>query len=220
MLRAIEDSISHSGGLRHFEKRKVRTVVRECGRKRRSRKLLSDLEEVMDAAGLHVWPELDDSGLNPDSWLRFSKQPAAERALGRSFKNERSMHEFIRDYHQLVFADTELANLEYEGSEIPIHLDLDEVRLDMLFRDSGGTAVVVEFKHEAPTPAVAAQLRRYMSALMSHEEAVRGVLLTNRPTSLAEERSIKKELELGGERFRIDWYWYSLSLPIRKATDL
>lgn len=85
---------SEAAGMRPpVERRKLSTVLRECGRSRMSDQFALALSDSLHRAGVFASPPLDDVTLARTSWLCFSTAPFLPEAL--LFPTERDLREFV-----------------------------------------------------------------------------------------------------------------------------
>jgi len=137
--------------------------------------------------------------------------------LAERFTSERRLHEFVMDYYPELFAGTALADLRFLDSEARLDQGFTTLEADMLFEDGRGTKVVVEFKAGPPRVQAVSQLHNYVALVADTKTAVRGVLITARPTTGEAARPVWKAIDRHAEEFEIDWYWYSLPIPLEEA---
>lgn len=212
----IETTEKESGRLRYRESRMVSTVIRDCGWRRRSAQRLRALGELLAMAGIYAWPQpIHELGWK--DWISFSLRPFPNFIEATKFASESRLADFVETYHPELFAGTSLEDLEFVERELSIdHCAGKTMSADMLFMDADETPVIVEFKVGAAVPKDVSQLSEYLDLVLERLGHVRGVLITAEPSSRTEEDPVRRELDLH-DHHDIDWYWYSVPMPLTRA---
>lgn len=170
-------------------RRKLSTVVRECGRSKATREFRQAMATAFGQAGIYTFPGLAEPSLMRQDWVRFSRVPfLAAEAL---FPSEEDLEKFIA---QLLGAVDPFRDLRLIKRQQRIR----NCRLDILAEERSafgrGTLVVIELKKASGETAVR-QVVRYMKAVRrspQHEgRDVRGLVVTGRPDRLAAEEAAR-----------------------------
>ena len=215
--RELDERRVKSGGLRYTKWQLLGTIVDDCGWHRRTEKRMTELMASLNEAGVFVYPRLDQPGLKLSDRIKFSDREWVAIEPD-AFDNEKRLHRFVKDYFPELFSGTELEDLKFHGSQVPVDQGLKLRYLDLVFKDEEDRFVVVELKDAPAEPKDVGQLRNYMDLVGQTDSRVRGVLISARPASKEAEESIWNEIHDSrsyGDRIR--WYWYSVPSPLTEA---
>lgn len=188
-----------------IEKRKLRTVTRECGLKKASRAFLKRLQERANNAGLYSEPPLDDAGLRPDDWIFFSSGPIPPDAM--MFSREEDLRQLV----EACLGNGVFRNLELykEAGSITGHEYRlpNGARIDLLCQErtksGSGALVAMELKRDRERGTVD-QMVDYLDALKKYfpQRKVRGIIISGREDRVGS--ALLKQVD----GYEIDWYCY------------
>lgn len=188
-----------------IKRRKLRTITYECGYKKASLPFLERLRRGLREAGLFTKPSLVDRGLNPNDWVRFSRDPFPGDLL--VFRKERHLQELVlASLGQGVFRN--LKPFRTPGNPSGFEYRLPNGRkIDLLCQErtkhSAGTLVAIELKNHNP-PNTVRQLVGYINALRKKfpKRDVRGIIISS-------SEDPETTVSLGGrDGYDIEWYRY------------
>jgi len=197
-----------------IERRKLRTVLEECGQ-RSSLRFLERLHDRFSQEGIYTEPPLVDSGLRLDDWLLFSSGPFPPDAL--VFATEKDLQRFVEAcLGSGVFRNLELYRVrgDHSGREYPLS---NGQRIDLLCQErtkSGfGALVVIELKREHERGTID-QVIGYLDALKNRfpTRAVRSMIVSGREDQVA--AALLKEVT----GYDIQWYCYQVNFERLRVT--
>src|SRR3546814_917319 len=161
---------------------KRRTIAEWAGRKKVSSADLDEIQEVLEAAGIGLYPtplRLRE----PDDTVRIYCGDSPE--VGLEFGSEAELRDFLLTHHKRLHP---LARLDSLKPEVRVPFDDSYVVVDLVGTESRGV-VVIELKLGDGYYKIGSQIRRYIEA-MELEEAkrarprrVRGVVRSEEHTS-------------------------------------
>lgn len=173
-----------------FERRKLRTMLADCG-KRGSAGVLAEIEARFTEAGIYTEPRLADSGLRLDDWVWFSTGPFPPDSA--FFPREADLQRFVQAcIGSGAFRNLELCKVKGHASGREFRLP-DGRRIDLLCQErtkSGtGGLVVIELKREHERGTVE-QVMSYIDALkqLYPSRAVRAIIVSGREDQVASVR--------------------------------
>jgi hypothetical protein len=223
VARVVEDLEKKSEERRPvIVRRKVSTIISQCGYSRRSERLLAELDRAIEEAHIFVDPVVTDTGLGLDTWIRFTNEPPPSQT--QTFQKESAL-----GYHLSKYPDR-LAQALGRGSLTLKHggkkpekkfvLDGEYVKPDLVFRSADGSHVVCELKVGDPTDRSVSQLLKYVEAAdATYQSSVVGVLVTGQPRLQGTTNRVKRHLEelsRGGRDLR--WFWYDVRTELVSPT--
>jgi hypothetical protein len=170
-----------------LERRKLRTILSECG-KRASARALTEIEMRLTAEGINTEPKLGDPGLRRDDWVFLSTGPIPpDSAL---FPREKDLQRFV----QACLGSSTFRNLElFKGKEGREYRLPDGRRIDLLCqertRTGTGALVVIELKREHERGTVE-QVMGYIDALSERfpKRTVKAIIVSGREDLVASMR--------------------------------
>ena len=209
-----------------IKRRKLRTVTHECGFKKASLPFLARLRQQVAQAGLFTDPSLVDPALNPEDWVRFSREPFPSKPL--VFRKEEHLQQLVlASLGQGVFRN--LKPFRSPGNQSGMEYGLPNGRrIDLLCREKtkhrAGTLVAIELKRHNP-PDTVDQLVGYLDALKKRfpEREVRGIIISSSEdpaTTVSGEGRVNTissgtgtELSLSSSGFHDEWVARSPARP-------
>ncbi|HQZ72845.1 MAG TPA: endonuclease NucS [Anaerolineae bacterium] len=171
-----------------IERRKLRTIITDCGQKRGSQQFLARLASRLAEAGIYSEPAIADSGLRADDWVLFSSGPFPPDSA--FFPRETDLQRFV----EACLGSGVFRNLEpYRGDGRKSgreYLLPDGRRIDLLCQErtrSGvGALVVIELKREHERGTIE-QVMSYIDTLkkLHPSRTVRGIIVSGRESQVA-----------------------------------
>jgi hypothetical protein len=189
-------------------RRKLRTVVDECGLKRATSSFLQQLQGRLATAGIYSEPPIADGRVLLNDWIRFSTGPFPPDSF--AFSKEKHLQRFVesclgagvfrnlepyKDHGRTLCREYRLPNGE---------------RIDLLCqertRTGPGALVAIELKIDRQR-GTAVQLMGYLDALSEifPTRKVRGIIISGR------EDKVAASLLRGVSKYDIRWYCYHVS---------
>jgi hypothetical protein len=190
---------------------KFRTLVTLAGQKKKSVLLVDKLERAMAEAGVFHFPaSLKDCQLS-DTVL-VSVKPF--RDPGLPVDDEGELVKLIVRHYRLLAPFSRCTSVQPQR---PCGAGL---KIDLCFRERGGGYVVCELEKGSGRFETASQIKTYIEALHAEliakggKASVRGVVITGEENP-AQEAEIAEWCQ--ETRFKVDWYYYRLSLELEPA---
>ena len=176
---------------------------------------LQRLRQQVAQAGLFTEPSLLDPGLNPEDWVRFSREPFPAEPL--VFAKEVHLQSLVlSSLGQGVFRN--LKPFKSPGNPSGVEYQLpDDRRIDLLCQEKtkhrAGTLVAIELKRHNP-PDTVDQLVSYLDALKKRfpKRAVRGMIISS-----SEDPATTVSLE-GAGGHDIEWYRYRVEFEQQRVS--
>jgi endonuclease len=111
-----------------------------------------------------------DTTFSTENWADEMEAAEITESIGQSFALERDMQAALRA--NLGQLEPGLTSLD-GGNELRVEAGF----IDILAKDSNGTATVIELKADVARPAVIAQVLAYMGCIAEKHEKVRGIVV-------------------------------------------
>lgn len=211
---AIDETVHSSRGLRHNEWRLMSTVVAECGWHRRSEARMRHLDGLLRSRGIYSAPPVTDQRVRSDDKVIFTNRPV-DFLRAKEFADEARLSEFVREYHRELFSGTSLEGLSFVDREYPIDVGSKTHSVDMLFTDSVGSDVAIEFKVAGAKVEDVDQLCRYLDRFIQENLPVRGILITAESRLSVDDQLVRQAIRQS--EHEIEWYTYTLPMPLAKV---
>lgn len=174
---------SEAAGMRPpVERRRLSTVLRECGRSRMSNQFTLALSDSLHRAGVFASPPLDDATLARTSWLCFSTAPFRPEAL--LFPTERDLREFVaaaigRGVFRHLRPHREGGQIKCREYHLPSGKKIDLV-CDEIVKGHPGAIVAIELKATRDLGLVP-QIYQYVEELRRRfrDRPVKGIVIAS-----------------------------------------
>lgn len=196
------------GAVPPIEKRKLKTIASECGKKRASSQFLTSLQDRLNRSGIYTEPPLIDSGLRSDDWVLLSTGPFP--AAAAFFSKESDLQRFVEAcLGTAIFRSLEPFKPDGRKSCCEFRLPNGE-RIDLLCQErakSGhGALVAIELKRERRREMIP-QMIEYLDALKKKYplRTVKGIIITGR------EDQVAATLLKGIKDYDIQWFCYDVT---------
>jgi hypothetical protein len=206
-VKSVEGSLRAQSTTR----RKLSTILRECGYKRRTRGLAQSLQEELERCGVFPRPHLTAPVLRGDTFITFSRDGY------REYENDQGLIDSEKRLEQVLLKALrhipELRDLRLKETQYVV--PGTRRRVDVAFKDTRtGELVLCELKKDDGGYGPTAQLRTYLKL---HEKncpdvRVRGLLITG------EETPVLHQLVDAARNadHQIDWFCYELQLKLHR----
>ncbi|OBG23483.1 hypothetical protein A5765_18775 [Mycolicibacterium celeriflavum] len=190
--------------------------MQQAGYERKSDKLLEELDERLDAAGIGTHPNLRDPSIGPDTRISFFdlKRPVPKFQQPRQrFAEEKELSRFLA-LNWAVLPYIKKAGLRFRGREVRLE---GSAIIDLLAVDKKSDELVgFELKVSEGDDRLLGQAARYMSCLASQAKkegrsGARLIVVTGQPD--ADLGGRVREL---GERYGVktEWLLYKVSVEL------
>jgi len=172
-----------------FERRKLRTVLTECG-KRGSARTLADIEARFAEAGIYTEPKLADSALRLNDWVWFSTGPF--HRIQPSSRERPIFSGLFRRASEV--APSEPGTLQGQGARVGARVRLpDGRRIDLLCQERTKSGTRSSCCHRAETRTrtrTIEQVMSYIDALkqLYPSRSVRAIIVSGREDQVASVR--------------------------------
>lgn len=194
----------------------LRTLVQQAGAKRKSDKLLEELDERLDAAGIGTHPNLRDPSIDSDTRIFFFdlKRPIPKFQQPRQrFAEEKELARFLA-LNWAALPYIKKAGLRFRGREF--RLDGSAI-IDLLAVDKKTDELVgFELKVAAGGDRLLGQAARYMPCLVSQAKkegrsGARLIIITGQP-----DPDLASSVEDLATRYGVktEWLLYNVSIDL------
>jgi len=190
---------------------KVRVLLAAAGYRRRSTRILTDLQAAFDERRIICHPKIDDPRNTRDTRVYFfTKLPGDLVHDSELFPKEEQLEHFIEVNYRLL---TPFQNLDLLKRQFQLG---PEKKIDLMFKDRKNNDLVgVELKKGEPDDRTVQQISVYFRALQAEAKregcGFRLVLITGQPHPDIE-RSLR---ELTDDRFEL--WRYAVKLDVTKS---
>jgi hypothetical protein len=197
----------------------LKTLVKDAGWKVRSTANMQLIQAALTNAGVFTDVNITDMRLSRERWVHLARQPFPATTTGPEFEREEDLNAYLQDWHREAFAGIRsLEELQFVRAEKPIDYDGTICKIDLLFEDDEGTAVLVDLKAGEPQDDTIKKLRRYLNACRIRDlQPLRGVLITGIPTTEQAQKDILAELAELRADYEVDWYQYRLGITLERV---
>lgn len=201
------------------ERRKLSTIVDQCGWKRRSEQRVRQLAELLLSHGVFTSTDIADPDVSLDTWIRLSLTPFA--SLGQIFRQEIGLAYHLSRY-PAVFegALPEYGRVRVKsggpGQEATYRIEDGRLRPDLVLDTASGVLLAVELERGDPDHGSATQVVEYVDAVrMSSRREVHGVLVTAVPRTAHLRQTVQKQLKRGrAAGYVLHWLLYDVEVSL------
>lgn len=197
----------------------LRTLIQQAGYERKSDKLLEELDERLDAAGIATHPNLRDPSIGPDTRIFFFdlKRPIPKFQQPRQrFAEEKELSRFLA-MNWAALPYIKKAGLRFRNREV--RLDGSAI-IDLLAVDKKTDELVgFELKVADGDDRLLGQAARYMSCLSAqakkeNRSGARLIIVTGQPNP-----DLAARVEELGRHYgvRTEWLLYSVTVDVFPA---
>ena len=199
-------------------KRYIKTLVDDAGWTNRSASNVKLIHAALTDAGVYMDEDITDMRLPRETWVKLSTEPIPEKRTGPEFVREKDMNAYLQYWAPEAFAGMPgLEGLRFVKAERGFEYDGATRRVDLLFENADGAAVLVDLKATEPPDGTIKKLRRYLRACQSKGlEPLRAVLITGIPQTEQEQAATLIELIEAQVEFDIEWYQYRLGVTLER----
>jgi hypothetical protein len=197
----------------------LRTLVQQAGYEKRSAKLLEELDESLDAAGIGTHPNLRDPSIGPETRIYFFdlKRPIPKFQQPRQrFAEEKELSRFLA-MNWAALPYIKKAGLRFRGREVRFD---NSAIIDLLAVDKKTDELVgFELKVSDGDGRLFDQAARYMSCLVRQAKkegrsGARLIIVTGQPNPELAARVQELADKYG---VRTDWLLYNVSIDLSSA---
>lgn len=197
----------------------LRTLIQQAGYERKSEKLLEELDERLDAAGIATHPNLRDPSIGPDTRIFFFdlKRPIPKFQQPRQrFAEEKELSRFLA-MNWAALPYIKKAGLRFRNREV--RLDGSAI-IDLLAVDKKTDELVgFELKVADGDDRLLGQAARYMSCLSAQAKkegraGARLIIVTGQPNPDLDRRVRELGTHYG---VRTEWLLYSVTVDVFPA---
>lgn len=190
---------------------KLRVLLAEAGYRRRSKRILTDLQAAFDERRIKCHPTIDDPRNTRDTRIYFFRELPGDLVHDAElFPKEAHLEHFIEVNYPLLtsFQNLDLLKRQYQLGP--------EKKIDLMFKDRKNNDLVgVELKKGEPDERTVQQISVYFRALEKESKregcGFRLVLITGQPHSDIE-RTLRKVTDNRFELWR-----YTVKLDVTKS---
>lgn len=218
-IRGLQEALrnnSAQGQPPPVERRKLRTLVSECGRKRGTPAVLEQIAQRFQEAGLYFDCPVSDSSLRPDDYVWISTGPFPPDAM--LFPREADLRKFVLAcLGSGAFRQLEPLKGQSKGLEFSLP---DGSRVDLLCQEraksGAGALVAIEFKRDHQRGTIE-QLIGYIEQLkvMFPGRPVKGIVISGR-----EDQALAARLPIMAQGYDIRWFCYQVSFDPTAASTV
>jgi hypothetical protein len=186
---------------------KLSTLVTAAGQKKGSVKLLTEIEQALEEAGIYHSPS-DLLTCPAGETVFISTQPFHETGL--PFQSEKELSEFIARHYRLLQPFRHCTSVVRE-------FRLPGLKADLMFREANGGRIVCELERGTGRYEPGSQIIGYVEAAQKWAETmtppprIRGVVITGAPNP-RQEAIVAQWCQHSGQD--ITWYYYRLGLEL------
>ena len=199
------------GAQRSIVKYRLKTVMKQCGWKKRGKDNLQRIQCAFEPVGPFPQPELTAEDIGVNSWIYFSKKrtDTLRQEPQQLFPKEQGLERFIIANLDRIRG---LEGLEFEMRQAPVRTG----HIDVLCRDrESGDYVVLELKRSDTDHRVIGQMAAYMNSAEKRYAkpkgvGIRGIIITGQPNAALQEA-------LHHVDYDISWMTYEIEMKVAPA---
>jgi nucleotide-binding universal stress UspA family protein len=217
--KRVDDSPDSVRSLRHCPDSALGTLVREAGNDRVSDKLLEDLDEHLERAGIGTHPKLTDPSNTARTRIHFfdlSRPVPGFQQPRQLFAEEKELSRFLQmNWERLAYVKKH--RLRLRGREVRI---AENAIIDLLAVNKNTDELVgFELKVSEGDDRLVGQATKYISALKKQADkegraAARLVIVTGQP-----DEELDARIQDFAEKYEVkaEWLLYNVSIDLSES---
>lgn len=205
-------------------RRKVRSMIRQCGRAKRTQPLLNSVEAKLADAGVYADPDITDIDLGLDTYVRFTLAPPPP--IGKIFKPERALAYHLSKWPnelERLLPHLGRLRLKYGGQarERTYGFEGMQLKPDIVFDSDSGNHLACELERGDPKYESVDQLEYYIRSVQAREGPTVGVLITGSPRTHGLRNQIARGIErLNASGLEAHWFTYDVDVVLTRRLNL